>query len=154
MSAKKPEVPPLPPEGLWISPSGEIINVTEHLEAIRNRPQAFGLLKSDVRSNDIRHLRNIGVTLIRAGWVRFRTLDLTFHFEVDSVGARRKIIADVLDSTSTCPDVEQVIITELQRRVIVAGSVTEFRQDRLYSREEKDLLQHRQWAFSPPRPQT
>jgi hypothetical protein len=145
---KKPEMPPLPPEGLWIAPSGEKIHVTEHLEAIRNHPRSFGLLEREVCSNDIRCLRDIAVILIRSGWVRFRTLDLTFHFEVESLDLSNKIIIDVLDSVSTCPGAERVAVTELRGKRTVAGTVAEFKAGELQAAEPEDLLQHRQWAFS------
>ena len=85
----------LPPEGLWVSPDGEQIPVTEHLLAIQHYPEKFGLPASTRRA-DIPVLRKLAEDLIRDGWVRFRYLANTYAFEVDNAKRRLGTIADIL----------------------------------------------------------
>ena len=64
----------LPPEGLWISPEGDQIEVIEHLMALGERPDLFSLTEQDIYPPTVEHLRDVAVGLIRQGWTRFRYL--------------------------------------------------------------------------------
>jgi hypothetical protein len=85
----------LPPEGLWISPDGERFEVYEHLIALRERPDIFGLPESLGRA-DVKTLRDIAVALIEDGWIRYRYLAGVHAFEVNSAKKRMGDIEDVL----------------------------------------------------------
>ena len=64
----------LPPEGLWISPDGVEVPVVEHLIALQQEPERFGLSPRDVAGARIEQLRVLAEDLIRSGWTRFRFL--------------------------------------------------------------------------------
>ena len=74
----------LPPEGLWVSPTGKMESVNEHLMAIAERPDLFGLSPNEVKGADELALRAIAERLITQGWTRFRYLDGKYLFEVDN----------------------------------------------------------------------
>lgn len=85
----------LPPEGMWISPAGRWFPITEHLLAIQERPDIFGI-SQDVRHADIPELRELAVELIESGWTRFRYLDGNWLFEVDFARTKMSYIDEVL----------------------------------------------------------
>jgi hypothetical protein len=86
----------LPVEGLWVSPTGEEIEVIEHLLAIKEKPERFGIPLAAVASADTLALREIGVELIRTGWIRFRYLSGVYAFEVDTLRKRYDKIESIL----------------------------------------------------------
>jgi hypothetical protein len=135
----------LPAEGLWISPAGERINVVEHLETIRNYPERFGL--NPITTNDIAELRNIAEGLIRAGWLRFRQLDFTFFFEVNSIGFSRGFILEILSDVSTYPTREKVEISQLSPSGTFAATVAGFRNGQLARTASEELSVLCAWAF-------
>lgn len=102
--------PTLPPEGLWISPTGRRIPVVEHLLAIQQYPELFDVDVS--RHADVRELRDVAETMIRRGWVRFRYLSGTYAFEVDKARDRMGLIADVLASARAL-SFETVLISQV-----------------------------------------
>lgn len=140
----------LPPEGLWISPFGTRINVVEHLESIRNNPDKFGLDESDVQNTNIDQLREIAEQLIRQGWIRFRSLDFTFHFEVDNIRLRQEQIEKVLDDVSTYPSFEKVEISEITPFGSYCGTVDQFRNNTIkkVASAKKTIPVHYQWTVS------
>ncbi len=108
----------LPPEGLWISPNGKQIEVIEHLMAIGQRPDLFGL-SGDYRHADTKDLRDLAVELIEAGWTRYRYLDGTYLFEVDNAKKKMALIEDVL-SDCGAHEFENVTISQLSQTHAVA----------------------------------
>jgi hypothetical protein len=137
----------LPPEGLWVSPTKQFINVVEHLEAIRNRPEMFGLSKQDTDTNDLQKLGNIATTLIESGWIRYRQLDLSFLFEVASLTDASSIISGILEKGSTYPEHERVEVSQLAPPRLYAGSVREFRLNQLTVTAKDKLPNLVKWAF-------
>jgi len=101
----------LPPEGLWVSPSGKMMPVQEHLLAIRDRPDLFDLSRNEV-PQDLDQVRKIAENLISKGWTRYRYLDGKYHFEVDDVGKRIGLIDEILGKAQAIPQ-ELVVITPM-----------------------------------------
>ncbi len=111
----------LPPEGLWIDPTGEYFPVTEHLLALRQRPDLFGL-SDDTKRADIPQLREFAVALIESGWTRFRYLDGTWLFEVDNAKRKMLLIEDVLSHCNAYGE-ERVTISQISPKVESEGTV-------------------------------
>lgn len=109
---KRKDACDLPPEGLWISPNGKQFEVVEHLMTLRERPDLFGI-DSSYRHADVPDLRDIAVEMIDSGWTRFRYLNGTYHFEVDSAKRKLAMIEDVLASCGA-HDFEEVVISQTQ----------------------------------------
>lgn len=84
----------LPPEGLWITPSGKRITVTEHLLALAAHPDKFDIAHQP--SLDVLELRQIAEELIGGGWARYRYLSGTHAFELVDAQKRIAVIEDVL----------------------------------------------------------
>ncbi len=84
----------LPPEGLWITPSGKRIVVIEHLLALAEFPEVFGLAGQP--KLDTKELRDLAEGLIAEGWVRYRFLSGTHAFELRDARDRVSVIEDVL----------------------------------------------------------
>lgn len=124
-SRAAPEEPGLPPEGLWISPSGDAIPVIEHLIEIQQNPEPFGLAPKDVERRSIKDLRQIARSLIQDGWTRFRYLSGTWNFEVDQAKLRISLIQEVLVQGKAYPE-ERVVIAQLSPKRDYQGTVAEF----------------------------
>lgn len=101
----------LPPEGLWVSPGGKMMPVQEHLLAIRDRPDLFGLSRNEVPRN-LDQVRKIAEDLISKGWTRYRYLDGKYHFEVDAARKRIGLVDEILGKAHAIPQ-ELVVITPL-----------------------------------------
>lgn len=114
----------LPPEGMWISPSGRKYEITEHLLALRERPDLFGLSRKDTAHADIPGLRAIAVDLIDSGWVRFRYLDNKWFFEVDNETRRHGTIEDVLTRCGA-HSFEEVQISQTRPTLELSGTVAD-----------------------------
>ena len=102
----------LPPEGLWVSPTGRQEPVNEHLLAIAERPDIFGLSKQDVAGTDEKALQKIAERLIKSGWTRYRYLDGVYNFETDSASTRMKVIKNILEQAKALPE-ESVFIVQM-----------------------------------------
>ncbi len=120
---KNEEVCDLPPEGLWISPSEKYIEVSEHLMAIRERPDLFGI-SEDTSRLDIQDLREWAVDLIESGWTRFRYLDGVWLFEVDNIKKKLSLIEDVLVHCKAY-EVESVNISQISPLLEIEGTVSD-----------------------------
>jgi hypothetical protein len=142
----KQDIWSLPPEGLWISPSGQRHGVNEHLLAIRELPEEFGLSGQEVRGLDLDAIRQLAEGLIATGWTRYRYLDGVYHFEVD--GAKKKIgvIDDVLSLARAIP-LEQLVITQRLSPRTFKGTVGDF-LDRTVFRLAKKNVKADSWAWT------
>lgn len=143
---KRKKASSLPPEGLWISPEGERHDINEHLMAIRERPEDFGLSLRDVAGQDIDGLRRVAEDLIGQGWTRYRYLDGRYHFEVDSATRRMRIIEDVLMEAQAHQD-EEVWISQVSPPQEYQGKVSEV-YDRVIIRFQKKHVERNKWRFS------
>ena len=135
----------LPPEGLWVDPAGRRFEISEHLMAIKQRPDIFGLSETDVSRADIPQLRDLAVALIESGWMRFRYLDGTWAFEVDSAKRRMGDIEDVL-SDCGAHGFERVTISQLKPMREFDGTVNEV-FDRTIMRFQENPKKN-PWRFS------
>lgn len=115
----------LPPEGLWVSPDGEAIQVIEHLISIQHEPHRFGLSPKDVRGVSIQRLHDIAVDLIKGGWTRFRFLSGTWNFEVDSARSRISLIEEILVTHRAYPQ-ELVVVGQAKPKRTYQGTVAQF----------------------------
>jgi hypothetical protein len=117
-------------EGLWISPCGQSMPVTEHLQTLSQYPEKFSLSRSEVPiSADIGTLRAIALQLIRDGWIRLRLFELTFLIEVYSIEKSRAIITNLMTMLSSSQDYEHLVIKEHITRMTYRCSVREFIHD-------------------------
>lgn len=92
----------LPPKSLWVSPDGKMMPVQEHLLAIRDRPDLFGLSRNEV-PQDLDQVRKIAEGLIARGWTRYRYLDGRYHFEVDDARKRIGLVDKILGKAHAVP---------------------------------------------------
>ena len=120
----------LPPEGLWISPTGDYIAVVEHLAAIASDPDVFGLPDSYRDSGNIKVLRDAAEDLIRGGWIRFRYLSGVYLFEVDSIQRRLGTIEDVLVKVGAFEG-ESVSISQAEPKADYEGTVQDVYDKRI-----------------------
>lgn len=135
----------LPPEGLWISPNGKQEPVNEHLMAIAERPDLFGLDSQEVRGADEKALRAIAERLITQGWTRYRYLDGKYLFEVDNAPHRARIIEDVLQQANAISQ-EEVIVTQFSPHMEYSGTVAQLYERTMFrSASKKPTCK---WAFS------
>ena len=135
----------LPPEGLWVSPEGKMMPVQEHLLAIRDRPDLFGLSRQEV-PQDLDQVRIIAESLITKGWTRYRYLDGRYHFEVDDVRKRIGLIDDILGKARAIPQ-ELVVITPIGGKTL-EGTVQDV-FDRVIMRFAAKTMD--KWSFSSRR---
>lgn len=153
--AKKRNLWDMPPEGLWISPTGKSVNMNEHLIAIRDDPDSFGIPYSEVESikglpmeDQIDYLRKIADGMISQGWTRYRYLDGTYHFEVDDAQRRHSVIDDILARANAAPQ-ESLIVSQVLSPRTFEGTVESFFEGnfyRVHAFAKKDP-----WAFSSRR---
>lgn len=145
----EPEVDPeergLPPEGLWVSPDGEGIPVVEHLLAIKQEPERFGIPQREVRTAGIDELRALSVKLIKEGWTRFRFLGGVWNFEVDTVKMKKDLIEEILVSHRAWPQ-ERIIISRMSPKRDYQGSVVQFYDRSIFRYYERGRLNR--WRFS------
>jgi len=137
---------PLPPEGLWISPKGRKIPVVEHMLAVHNYPEEFGLSRRDVAGASIPALTTICQNLIRRGWVRFRYTDGTYSFEVDDVERREAIIESVMGGEGVA--FERVILCQATPRREHRGSVEDFRWGLILLDSHRSNPDMNSWRFT------
>src|SRR3990167_9261482 len=104
--------PPLPLEGVWISPEGDRIRVTEHLMALMEYPEKFNLTSHDIGGGSIPELRGAALKLLRNGWIRYRYLDGEHMFELAKARARMGVVEDLLAEVGA-HKTEGVIIAEI-----------------------------------------
>jgi hypothetical protein len=135
----------LPPEGLWISPTGQKQNVNEHLLAIKDSPEEFGLSPQQVAGLDMDAIRGLAEEMIGSGWTRYRYLDGVYHFEVDDAKRRTSIIDDVLIQSRALPQ-EQLVITQHGNAKTFEGTVGDF-FDRVFFRFAKKKVKADAWAW-------
>ena len=133
-TAKAPDEE-LPPEGLWISPSGEVIPVVEHLIEIQRNPEPFGLSPREVDQRSMEELRDIARFLIRDGWTRFRYLSGIWHFEVDQAKPWISIFKDILVQGNAYPQ-EQVAIAQASPKRDYRGTVAQFHDRSMFRHYE------------------
>lgn len=146
MTKKHDEIPPLPPEGLWISPEGKAIPVIEHLLAIQHYPHVFGFTKRDVSGRRIDHLRDLAEKMIRDGWTRFRFLNNTWAFEVGDIKSRIGYIEGVLAKSGAQPH-EGILISQVKQHREWEGTVEKFFDRTLFRNFEVNPNRNR-WRFS------
>lgn len=115
----------LPPEGLWVSPDGDPVTVIEHLIALKENPEIFGLTEREVEKAKVKDLRDIAVKLIGSGWMRFRFLGGVWAFEVNSVKAKTGLIEEILVGQNAYPE-ERVIVSQVSPKRDYQGSVSQF----------------------------
>lgn len=127
---KKKKAFALPPEGMWISPDGGQYEITEHLLALKERPDIFGLQDNDVKRADIPKLRDLAVELIESGWTRFRYLDGVWAFEVDKFSRRALLVEDVLSKCGAY-SAEEVTISQLNPHRDFSGTVEDVFERRI-----------------------
>ena len=135
----------LPPEGLWISPAGKMESVNEHLLALAERPDIFGLTQQDVAGADEKSLLALGERLIVAGWTRYRYLDGKYLFEVDNAKNRAGIIERVLQKAQAISQ-EEVVITQFSPHQEFSGTVGALYDGSIFRFANKKAVC--KWAFS------
>lgn len=135
----------LPPEGLWISPDGEPVEVIEHLITIQQEPEKFGLSPRDVGRASIKNLRDIAIELIKVGWTRFRFLGGVWGFEVYQVKSKISLIEDVLVAQNAYPQ-ERVLISQASPKRDYQGTVAEFYDRAMFRHYE--LGRRNNWRMS------
>ena len=149
MGKKKKEdrwsLPDLPPEGLWISPAGKRESVNEHLMAIAERPDLFGLSRREVEGADEAVLRKIAERLIAQGWTRYRYLDGKYMFEVDDARRRTGTIEEVLMSAHALPQ-EGIFVVQFSPHMEYEGTVGDLYERSLFRFANKKPVC--KWAFS------
>lgn len=89
MTRKTPKPPPgtglrpeewiFPPDVLWITPDGVLIEVIGHLTAMQAHPETFSLPAAPTSKRDI---DDAFQSLFASGWVRGRFSDGTFFFQM------------------------------------------------------------------------
>lgn len=140
----------LPPEGLWISPEGEAFPISEHLIGIAERPQDFGISPSQLPStSDPDHrtkLRELAEGLIAKGWTRYRYMGGIYHFEVDSLRRRIRLIDDIL-AKADAYEKEPVTISSSDGSV-VSGTVGDVQERAIFKMASK---KPDKWAWSSAR---
>lgn len=112
----------IPPDGLWISPDGEAIPVTEHLITLKREPERFGLTRRDVSANTMQALALVAKKVIERGWTRFRLFSDHWAFEVDSLKNRLPLIEDILTAHGATPN-EFVRVSQAKPRKEFEGTV-------------------------------
>lgn len=130
----------LPVEGLWVSPSGEMRDVNEHLLALKEDPEWFNL--SNV-PNSIDELRKLAENLIANGWVRYRYLDGVYNFEVDNARNKIQIIEKILAKAHAIPQ-EEIAISEINGK-FYQGKVEDLYERSLFRFASKKI---HKWAWS------
>ena len=147
-SPKKPkqDIWSLPPEGLWISPSGQRHGVNEHLLAIRESPEEFGLSGKEVRGRNLDAIRLLGEGLIADGWTRYRYLDGVYHFEVNDAKNKISVIKDILSLARAIPH-EQVFITQRLSPRAFKGTVGDFLDQTIFGVADKSA-EADAWAWT------
>jgi len=135
----------LAPEGLWVSPDGERVVVVEHLIALLERPDLFGLSHREVSGANVEALRQIAECLIAKGWTRFRYLAGVYAFEVDSAAARIAFIEQILHEARAYAS-ETVTISQVAPRREWEATVADV-YDRKVLRFQQNPARNR-WRFS------
>ena len=137
----------LPPDGLWVSPEGEFIPVIEHLVAIREHPDLFGLSERDVRGASFTAMHSIGESLIRdSGWVRYRAFSDLLNIEVDDARQRMTTIEDILFRTQAHMH-EKVLIHQATPRKEFEGTVADV-FERAILRFQANPGEKNSWRFT------
>jgi hypothetical protein len=140
----------MPPEGLWISPTGKMEPVNEHLLALAERPDIFGLSEQEVRGADEKALRKLGERLIMQGWTRYRYLNGKYLFEVDNVRNRIATIEKVLQAANAIPQ-EELVIAQFSPHQEFNCTVEDLYEGKLSERSIFQLAAKKAtctWAFS------
>ena len=137
----------VPPEGLWISPAGVQMPVNEHLTALAEVPEQFGLSQQEVAGADERVLRRLAERLITQGWTRYRYLDGVYHFEVDDFNRRVGPIEKVLELAQALPQ-EEIFIVQFSPHKECHGTVADLYERALFRCASKKPVC--KWAFSYP----
>ena len=140
-----PEGRGLPPEGLWVSPDGEAIPVIEHLLALKEEPERFGLSPRDVAKAGVKELRELAVTIISEGWTRFRFLGGVWNFEVDNVKMKKDLIEEILVTHQAWPQ-ERIVISQAKPKRDYQGAVAQFYDRSMFRHYELGRLSR--WRFS------
>lgn len=140
-----PEERGLPPEGLWVAPDGEGIPVIEHLIALKEEPERYGLSPRDVQKAGIKELRELAVGLIKEGWTRFRFLGGVWNFEVDSVKMKTGLIEEILVTHQAWPQ-ERIIVSQVSPKRDYQGTVAQFYDRSMFRHYELGRLNR--WRFS------
>ena len=135
----------LPPEGLWISPDWVEVPVVEHLIALQQEPERFGLSPRDVAGARIEQLRVLAEDLIRSGWTRFRFLAGAYAFEVDNAKRRIGIIENVL-ADARAYGRETVVISQAVPKREFEGSVDDVYERRIFMWQENPA--RNRWRFT------
>lgn len=143
---KKP-IYDVPPDGLWVSPEGEFIPVIEHLVAIREHPELFGLSERDVRGASFTAMHSIGESLIRdSGWVRYRAFSDLLNFEVDDARRRMGVVEEILHRTKAYP-YEKILIHQAAPRKEFEGTVEDV-FERVILRFQSNPGKSNKWRFT------
>jgi len=148
MSKRRKLKSDLPPEGLWIRPGGERIQVVEHLLALQHYPDLFGLPFHSTLAASISTLRDLAEGLIRDGWIRFRYLSGTYAFEVDDAKRRMDTIISVLEDVGAFAG-ENVAISQVTPLREFQGTVADAQQ-RSIIRFQENPTKNR-WRFTQRR---
>jgi hypothetical protein len=135
----------LPPEGLWISPAGVQMPINEHLMALAEAPEQFGLSQQEVAGADEMVLRKIAERLISQGWMRFRYLDGVYNFEVDDARKRVATIEEVLAAANAIPE-EAIFVVQFVPPKEYQGTVADLYERSLFRLANKKRAC--KWAFS------
>lgn len=141
----EPEDRGLPPEGLWVSPDGEAIPVIEHLLALKEQPERYGLQRRDVERATVKDLRDLAVKIISEGWTRFRFLGGVWNFEVNNVKNKKDLIEEILVTHQAWPQ-ERIIISQANPKRDYQGSVAQFYDRSLFRHYELGRLNR--WRLS------
>lgn len=135
----------LPPEGLWVDLDGKAISVIEHLIALKEDPERFGLSPRDTGKARVKELRDMAVELIKDGWTRFRFLGGVWNFEVNSVRTKKDLIEEILVTHQAWPQ-EHIIITQMRPKRDYQGTVAQFYDRSLFRHYELGRVSG--WSFS------
>jgi hypothetical protein len=141
----EPEERGLPPEGLWVAPDGEPIPVIEHLLALKEAPETFGLSPRDVERAGLIELRELAVKIIGEGWTRFRFLGGVWNFEIDNIRTKKDLIKETLVTHQAWPQ-ERIIISQAKPKRDYQGSVAQFYDRSMFRHYELGRLSR--WRFS------
>jgi hypothetical protein len=144
-SVVDPEERGLPPEGLWVSPDGEPVPVIEHLLALKEAPETFGLSVRDVERSGLIELRELAVKIIKEGWTRFRFLSGVWNFEVNSIRNKKDLIEEILVTPQAWPQ-ERIVISQASPKRDYQGSVSQFYDRSMFRHYELGHLSR--WRFS------
>jgi hypothetical protein len=120
-------------EALWLGPDGEEIPVQEHLISIQQNPLLFGLSKRDVSGANIKDLRNLGVALIKQGWIRFRRFGFRYLFEINDISAVNKSKIDDLLCKIGIPSIDGITIYTIKGREEYQGKVSDLWDNTLFN---------------------